>query len=127
MRESWLRAVGFALATAVPAAAQAHPISSTTNGPVLSATRPAELPVVSGNTVLRFALTGQHLRGTRPARLYIRQPGGIWQEVYAEPTGDSGFAVQVVSVPFFSQPGRIEFKAIVDGVDSNIFAVRVQP
>lgn len=122
-----LPVIGLALMAAAPAAAQTRAITSTTNGPVLSATRPAELVVVEGNTVIRFALAGQHLRGTRPARLYIRQQGSVWQEVYAEPTGDTGFAVQVVSVPFFSQPGRIELKAIVDGVDSNIFAVRVQP
>jgi hypothetical protein len=101
-------------------------ITKTANtGPSISGTEPATLAVTERNTVVSFLVSGRNLHGSRPLRLYVRLTGMPWQELYTRPRTGAGLQVEMVSVPFLTQPGRLELKAVLDGLDSNIYALRV--
>lgn len=96
--------------------------------PKLVTLAPSALRVTPANTVVGLTFTGTNfgMGDVRRRRLLVRERGGRWLQVAGAPASNTHWAVQLTTWPWLQEPRTLEFKAVVDGVESNIYKVEVK-
>lgn len=96
--------------------------------PKLVTLSPSGLRVTQANTVVALTFTGTNfgMGDARRRRLLVRERGGRWLQVAGAPASNTQWSVQLTTWPWLQEPRTLEFKAVVDGVESNIYKVEVK-
>lgn len=124
--------VGLLVALLAPAASAqlSRDLSGRTAPPApkLVALAPSALRVTPANTVVGLTFTGTNfgMGDVRRRRLLVRERGGRWLQVAGGPASNTQWSVQLTTWPWLQEPRTLEFKAVVDGVESNIYKVDVK-
>jgi hypothetical protein len=98
--------------------------------PVITGVTPSPLVTMSKNTVFGMTIFGQHFWPSGPNDpsrrvLYVRRQYLPFQTIQITSMNDTKLNVEFGTTPLLSGTGQLEFMVKIDGMASNVFAVKI--